>query len=73
MVDTATLTLRLTEAEDALHALMMGEQAVKVSTGDGKSIEYTRSSEANLRRYIASLQRQLGTDTKTRSRTVYFK
>lgn len=60
MADTVTLQGYLAEAEAALHALMTGQKEVSVGY-DGKTVTYTKASEAGLRAYIADLRRQLGT------------
>lgn len=71
MADTATLQARLTEAEDALHAMMTGSQEVSVQY-EGHAATFTRTSEDKLRRYIDSLKRQLGLPTGRRSRRVVY-
>lgn len=71
MADTATLEARLSEAETALHDLMMGATVVRCEY-DGGSTEFTRTSEDKLRRYIASLKRDLGQDVSARTRRVVF-
>ena len=55
MADTATLEARLENAEEALHAVLMGE-SVTVVAYDGHRTEYGPANEAGLRRYIASLK-----------------
>ena len=62
MADTATLQTRLTEAEDALHRVLTG-QSVTVVGYDGHRTEYSAASAGDLRRYIATLRRQLGQGT----------
>ena len=59
MVDNETLTKRLAEAEEALHQVRIGGQAVVVGY-DGHRTEYTPANAAELHRYISSLRRQLG-------------
>jgi gpW len=70
--DTAVLEAQLAEAEAALHKLMMGTKVVKIGY-DGADTEFSRTSVPELRRYIATLKRQLG-DTSVRpgSRRVIF-
>ena len=53
-----TLQERLTEAENALHELLLGKRAVKISRG-GKSLEYTPADITALRRYITELKAQI--------------
>ncbi|APX21713.1 MAG: hypothetical protein CML50_00720 [Rhodobacteraceae bacterium] len=71
MADTATLEARLEDAEEALHAVLMGE-SVTVVAYDGHRTEYGPANEAGLRRYIASLKRQLGQGGVRGSRRVIF-
>ncbi len=59
MADNETLTKRLTEAEEALHQVQIGGQAVVVGY-DGHRTEYSPANAAELHRYIISLRRQLG-------------
>ncbi|ETW10642.1 putative Head-to-tail joining protein W (gpW) [Roseivivax marinus] len=70
--DAATLETRLTEAEDALHRLLVGT-TVTVVGYDGHRTEFAPSDETRLRRYIASLKRQLGRGSgRSGSRPVMF-
>lgn len=71
MADTATLQTRLTEAEDALHRVLTG-QSVTVVGYDGHRTEYSAASAGDLRRYIATLRRQLGQGETSGSRRVVF-
>ena len=57
----ATIQERLTEAEDAYHALQTGSSAVEVRDSDGGSVRYTPANSARLFAYIQDLKRQLGT------------
>lgn len=57
--DTATLEVRLAEAKAALHDLMVGQQVTVVGY-DGHRTEFAPGDETRLRRYIATLKRQLG-------------
>ena len=58
-IDPTVLQARLTEAQAAYHKLSTGQKAVTV-THDGRSVQYDRTSIANLRAYIEELQRALG-------------
>jgi len=58
-IDTATLELNLSQAQAALHKVMIGGKAVRVQY-DGGETEFTRANAPELRRYIRSLERQLG-------------
>ncbi|WP_271273816.1 phage head-tail joining protein [Aliamphritea hakodatensis] len=50
---------QLNEALAAKHQLLMGKRAVKIQK-DGRMVEYTPASLADLERYILHLQQQLG-------------
>lgn len=60
MTDLATLQARLTEAEEACHALMTGAQTTVVRDSDGNEVRYTPSDAGRLQAYIAELRRQIG-------------
>ncbi len=51
---------RLTEAEDALHALLIGRSARVFVDQNGERIEYTSVNRAGLVTYIDSLKNELG-------------
>ncbi len=71
MTDTATLQARLTEAETALHKLVMGSKEVTVSY-DGKSVTFAQTDESRLRSYIAELNSKLGTGGRRKSLSPVF-
>lgn len=50
-------------AKDALHALILGESIVEVTT-NGRTNKYTAADEGKLRRYIAELESEYGDATK---------
>lgn len=60
----ATCAERLKEARNALHALMTGKKAVRVSyssdTGGSRSVEYKQADIAELRQYIRELEAECG-------------
>jgi len=58
-IETATLEARLTEAENALHTLLLG-QTVTVVSYDGHRTEFKPADEGKLRRYVQELKRKLG-------------
>ena len=58
-IDTAVIQARLTDAETALHNLVLGKGRVTVSY-DGESVTFTQANIAELRKYIAELKAQLG-------------
>ena len=60
MTDTATLQLRLTQAEDQYHRLMMGQAARVFVDQNGERVEYVAANSSKLAAYIADLKRQLG-------------
>ena len=62
-IDRATLTQRLSEAETALHSLMIGNNTttVKLAMGDGaREVTYTPANRNDLKAYIQTLRGQLG-------------
>jgi hypothetical protein len=62
-IDPAVLQQRLTDAQNALHLLMIGQNANVVSYAQGagsKSVTYSPADMPALRAYIAQLIRQLG-------------
>ncbi len=58
-IDPAVLQTRLSEAQDAYHALAVGGQTVSVKLGD-KAVAYTPADLARLGQYIRELQGALG-------------
>ncbi len=68
---TRTIERRLAQAQDALHRLMTGAHVVSVAY-DGGTTTFNRASVPELRRYIASLKRQLGRRLAPVSREVSF-
>ena len=73
MTDRTTLLARLTEAETALHKLIVGKTTVQLSY-QGESLTFTTADEGRLRLYISELRNQLGLGgpSRTRSRRVVF-
>lgn len=59
MADTATLTARLAEAEDALHKLRTGRSVVEVRT-ETESVKYTPATIGALAAYVRELKIALG-------------
>jgi hypothetical protein len=57
-ISVTTLTARLTEAQDAYHALSLGKQTVSLSLGD-KRLTFTPADTRRLASYIAQLQREI--------------
>jgi hypothetical protein len=58
-IDRPTLIQRLSDAQTALHNLMIGSLAEEVRLADGSMARYTPISLAQLRAYIALLQSEL--------------
>lgn len=73
MTDRNVLQARLTEAETALHKLIVGKTTVQLSY-QGESLTFTTADEGRLRLYINELRAQLGllTTSRTRARRVVF-
>ena len=61
-IDPATLQTRLTEAQDALHAIGTGQQIASVRLPSGLAVSYhnTAASLSSLKAYIRDLQIALG-------------
>lgn len=59
MATLATLQTRLTEAEDALHQLLIGTREVTIEFGAGRKVSYNQANIAELRSYIARLEDQI--------------
>lgn len=58
MADIVTLSLRLTEAEAALHKVAIG-QAVELVQDDGSAVRFGKADYAKLVSYISSLRGQI--------------
>lgn len=58
--DKTLYTTRLSEAESALHSLLMGQQARVFVDQNGERVEFTAASAPRLRAYIAELKAVLG-------------
>jgi len=71
MTDPAILRTRLSQAEDALHRLTMGEVEVKLSY-DGKTVEFAAPDVEKLERYVARLRAEIGRLSGKPRRPIYF-
>lgn len=73
MTNKTLLLARLSEAETALHKLIVGKASVQLSY-QGESVTFTTADEGRLRQYIRELRVQLGVmpDARARSRRVVF-
>lgn len=71
-VPKATLEQWLTNAQNAMQALMLGQKVVTASYGD-KSVTYTAAEIQYLTQWIHLLQRQLGIVRPRRSIVPYFR
>lgn len=58
--EIALCTARLTEAETALHNLMMGQNARTFVDQNGERVEFTAANAGRLRAYIYELKLKLG-------------
>ena len=58
-IDKETLKIRLAEAEEAYHKLMIGAKEVSVNVGNFGSVSYDQTSRAELAAYISNLKSQL--------------
>ncbi|MBB5985923.1 gpW family head-tail joining protein [Sphingobium lignivorans] len=55
----ASLQERLTEAQDALHDLVIGKAVVRCRDADGSEVTYTQATRSSLMAYIAKLERDI--------------
>lgn len=62
--ERATLTTRLSEAEAALHKLLIGGHARVVVESNGERVEFTAGNASRLRAYILELKVRLGLKTQ---------
>lgn len=58
--ETALYTTRLTQAETALHELMLGQAARTFVDQNGERVEFTVANAGRLRAYIFELKLALG-------------
>lgn len=63
MATTEQLQARLTDAENAYHALMIGGSVRVTVDQNGERVEFTAANAARLRAYIDHLKMQLGLTT----------
>lgn len=59
MTNKETLKIRLSEAEEAYHKLMIGAQEVSVNVGGFGSVTYNQTNISSLGTYISSLKSQI--------------
>lgn len=58
-INVEILRMRLVEAEDAYHQLMIGTKEVSVNVGNFGSVTYNQTSRTALEAYISSLKAQI--------------
>ncbi len=58
-IDIKTLKIRLSEAEEAYHKLMIGAREVSVNVGNFGSVTYNQTSKTTLEAYISDLKSQI--------------
>lgn len=61
----ATLAERLTEAEAAYHALLIGQSAAEVRDSNGETLRFTSANASRLKAYIADLKAQIAAEAST--------
>lgn len=71
-VDKTTLQTWLTQAQNALQALMTGTRAVMLQHGDLRT-QFTQADSAKLQEWILELQAALGTRRVRRALRPYFR
>lgn len=59
IIDKETIKIRLAEAEEAYHKLMIGAREVSVNVGNFGSVTYNQASRTALEAYISNLKAQL--------------
>lgn len=59
IIDKETIRIRLAEAEEAYHKLMIGAREVSVNVGNFGSVTYNQASRTALEAYISNLKAQL--------------
>ena len=59
VIDKETLKIRLAEAEEAYHKLLIGAKEVSVNVGDFGSVTYNQTTRTALECYISSLKSQI--------------
>ena len=59
IIDKETIKIRLAEAEEAYHKLMIGAREVTVNVGNFGSVTYNQASRTALEAYISNLKAQL--------------
>ncbi len=60
-MEIGILKIRLAEAEDAYHQLLVGTKEVSVNVGNFGSVTYNQTSRTALEAYISSLKSQIAT------------
>lgn len=63
---------RLTQAETAYHKLLTGKSATAIGY-DGETMSYAPADKQELRRYISSMQKALGSVSSSRPRARGFR
>ena len=58
-MNVETIKIRLAEAEEAYHKLLIGAKEVSVNVGNFGSVTYNQTSRTALEVYIADLKAQL--------------
>lgn len=66
------ISSRLADAQQQLHLLATGQAVRVVVDQNGERVEYGAATSANLQKYIAELQRTLGTVTVSGPLQVWF-
>ena len=56
--DCSDLATKITEAEAALHQVLLGKKATVVNFGQSKRVEYSQVNVDQLRAYIAELRNE---------------
>lgn len=59
IIDKENIKIRLAEAEEAYHKLMIGAREVSVNVGNFGSVTYNQANRTALEAYISNLKAQL--------------
>lgn len=59
MTTLATLQTRLSEAEEALHQLLLGSKEQTIEFGAGRKVTYNQANIGELRGYVSRLEDQI--------------
>ena len=68
-MDAATLVTRISDTENAIHALMTGSRVVRITGPNGSEVDYQQTDLASLQKYLVFLKSQDPTQAR---RPIFF-